>query len=78
MALRLSGLQNRANRRPDKAFMPPSGNLRLTQCLMALRLSSLQKRANRRPDKAVTPPSGNQRLRLRNKPNRFVHFLQGF
>ncbi|MDT3414089.1 UNVERIFIED_ORG: hypothetical protein QE398_004458 [Atlantibacter sp. SORGH_AS 304] len=46
MALRLSGLQKRANRRPDKAFMPPSGNLRLTQCLMALRLSGLQNHAN--------------------------------
>ncbi|WP_161800002.1 hypothetical protein [Citrobacter koseri] len=54
MALRLSGLQL-LNRRPDKAFTPPSGN---TRRLMALRLSGLQLH-NRRPDKAFTPSSGN-------------------
>ncbi|EPR1451401.1 hypothetical protein ACU0QN_000039 [Citrobacter koseri] len=53
MALRLSVLQ-RHNRRPDKAFTPPSGN---TRRLMALRLSGLQLH-NRRPDKTFTPSSG--------------------
>ncbi|HBY1729796.1 TPA: hypothetical protein MIQ82_19760 [Klebsiella pneumoniae] len=66
-ALRLPvlGGARRKERRPDKAFIPPSGTTAGMElevsCPAALRLPGLRggaRRKERRPDKAFMPPSG--------------------